>query len=113
MTVDGMEPFIKATYALEGDGVQSLVAYERISILHRHILSSQTTLIRAKTTKGSWGTRFHKIYSLKHHRKRARTREYLLNETSGAIENNFRLNYFLEEHAWPQTPWCEKIYCTP
>jgi hypothetical protein len=40
MTVDGMEPFVKATYALEGDGVLSLVAYERISALHSHIVAS-------------------------------------------------------------------------
>ena len=31
MTVDGMEPFVKATYALEGDGMLSLVAYERFT----------------------------------------------------------------------------------
>ena len=40
MTVDGMEAFVKATYALEGDGVLSLVAYERISALHSHIVVS-------------------------------------------------------------------------
>ena len=40
MTVDGMEPFVMATYALEGDGVLSLVAYERISALHSHIVAS-------------------------------------------------------------------------
>jgi hypothetical protein len=38
MTVDGMEPFVKATYALEGDGVLSLVVYERISALQSHIV---------------------------------------------------------------------------
>ena len=40
MTVDGMEPFVKATYALEGDGVLALVAYERISALHSNIVAS-------------------------------------------------------------------------
>ena len=40
MTVDGMEPFVKATDALEGDGVLSLVAYEKICALHNHIVAS-------------------------------------------------------------------------
>ena len=40
MTVDGMEPFVNATYALEGDGVLSLVAYGRISALHSYIVAS-------------------------------------------------------------------------
>ena len=40
MTVDGMEPFVNATYALEGDGVLSLVVYERISALYSHISAS-------------------------------------------------------------------------
>ena len=33
VTIDGMEPFVKATYFLEGDGPQALHAYERISLL--------------------------------------------------------------------------------
>ena len=40
MTVDGMEPLVKATYALEGDGVLYLVAYEIISALRSHIVAS-------------------------------------------------------------------------
>ena len=32
-TVDAMEPFIKATYKLEGDGLLSLEAYQQLSIL--------------------------------------------------------------------------------
>ena len=43
MTVDGMEPFVNATYALEGDGVLSLVAYERISALHSYIVAIRNT----------------------------------------------------------------------
>ena len=31
ITVDAMEPFVKATYVLEGDGPLALVAYERLS----------------------------------------------------------------------------------
>ena len=33
VTIDGMEPFVKATYFLEGDGPLALHAYERISSL--------------------------------------------------------------------------------
>ena len=40
VTVDAMEPFVKATYALEGDEVLSLVAYEKISALRSHIVAS-------------------------------------------------------------------------
>ena len=32
-TVDTMEPLVKATYKLEGDGALSLVAYQRLSML--------------------------------------------------------------------------------
>ena len=32
-TVDAMEPFLKATYKLEGDGPLSLEAYQQLSIL--------------------------------------------------------------------------------
>ena len=32
-TVDAMEPFVKATYKLEGDGPLSLEAYQQVSIL--------------------------------------------------------------------------------
>ena len=39
VTIDGMEPFVKATYFLEGDGPLALHAYERISSL----LSAITT----------------------------------------------------------------------
>ena len=32
-----MEPFVKVTYALEGDGPIALTAYEQISTLYSHI----------------------------------------------------------------------------
>ena len=32
-TVDAMEPFVKATYMLEGDGLLSLEAYQQLSVL--------------------------------------------------------------------------------
>ena len=40
VTVDGMEPFVKATYALEGDGMLSVTTYERIRTLYSHIASN-------------------------------------------------------------------------
>ena len=33
-TVDAMEPFVKATYKLEGDGALSLVAYQQLRMLY-------------------------------------------------------------------------------
>ena len=38
ITVDAIEPFVKATYTLEGDGPLALVAYQQISILYSHVL---------------------------------------------------------------------------
>ena len=37
VTVDSMEPFVKATYALEGDGPLVLYAYQKLSSLYAHI----------------------------------------------------------------------------
>lgn len=37
MTIDAMEPFVKATYELEGDGPLVLYAYQRLSSLYAHI----------------------------------------------------------------------------
>ena len=37
ITVDAMEPFVKATYALEGDGPLALLAYQKLSALYNHI----------------------------------------------------------------------------
>ena len=37
VTVDAMEPFVKATYSLEGDGPLALVAYQQISLLYSHV----------------------------------------------------------------------------
>ena len=36
-TVDAMEPFVKATYKLEGDGALSLVAYQQLSLLYASV----------------------------------------------------------------------------
>ena len=37
ITVDAMEPFVKATYTLEGDGPIALIAYQQISLLYSHL----------------------------------------------------------------------------
>ena len=37
VTVDAMEPFVKATYKLEGDGALSLVAYDQLSMLYAQV----------------------------------------------------------------------------
>ena len=37
ITVDAMEPFVKATYKLEGDGSLSVVAYEQLNILYASV----------------------------------------------------------------------------
>ena len=37
VTVDSMQPFVKATYDLEGDGPLVLYAYQKISSLHAHV----------------------------------------------------------------------------
>ena len=36
-TVDAMEPFVKATHKLEGDGALSLVAYQQLSMLYASV----------------------------------------------------------------------------
>ena len=36
-TVDAMEPFVKATYSLEGDGPLALVAYQQMRLLYSHV----------------------------------------------------------------------------
>ena len=40
-TVDCMEPFVKATYYLEGDGFLALEVYERLSALYISVSTSQ------------------------------------------------------------------------
>ena len=41
ITIDAMEPFVKATYILEGDGALALVAYEGLTTLFAVITSEQ------------------------------------------------------------------------
>ena len=42
-TVDAMEPFVKATYKLEGDGALSLVAYQQLSMLYASVCVTSIT----------------------------------------------------------------------
>ena len=51
ITVDAMEPFVKATYALEGDGALALVAYERVSMLYSVISTEHYANMRAVVKK--------------------------------------------------------------
>ena len=44
-TVDAMEPFVKATYKLEGDGPLSLEAYQQLSILLPPCLPNITKML--------------------------------------------------------------------
>ena len=44
-TVDAMEPFVKATYKLEGDGPFSLEAYQQLSIILPPYLPSITQML--------------------------------------------------------------------
>ena len=44
-TVDAMEPFVKATYRLEGDGPFSLEAYQQLSIILPPCLPSITQML--------------------------------------------------------------------
>ena len=43
ITVDAMEPFVKATYYLEGDGPLIFKAYEDIALLSAGILKQRYT----------------------------------------------------------------------
>lgn len=48
VSVDDMEEFIKAAYALDGDGPLALLAYQRLSALYNHIPSSTNVVAVAK-----------------------------------------------------------------
>ena len=43
--VDALEPFVKATYKLEGDSALSLVAYQQISMLYASVSTSITQML--------------------------------------------------------------------
>lgn len=55
MTVDGMMPFVKATYNLEGDGLLALTAYKEISTLLHFVNSDIKPNVRAVARHESGG----------------------------------------------------------
>ena len=55
ITVDAMEPFVKATYTLEGDGALALVAYERVSMLYSVISTEHYPNVKAVAKQLSGG----------------------------------------------------------
>ena len=55
MTVDAMEPFVKATYTLECDGPIALTAYEQISTLYSHISTAYYPNVNALARHQSEG----------------------------------------------------------
>ena len=56
MTVDAMEPFVKVTYTLEGDGPIALTAYEQISTLYSHISTAYYPNVNVLARHQSEGT---------------------------------------------------------
>ena len=59
-TVDAMEPFVKATYDLEGDGPLILYAYQKISSLYAHITLEHHPNILAVADDLAQGSGSHK-----------------------------------------------------
>ena len=55
MTVDAMEPFVKVTYTLEGDGPIALTAYEQMSTLYSHISAAYYPNVNALARHQSEG----------------------------------------------------------
>ena len=55
ITVDAMDPFVKSTYILEGDGPLVLSAYEQISALHSHISTAYYPNVNALASQLSEG----------------------------------------------------------
>ncbi len=58
-TVDCMEPFVKATYNLEGDGFLALETYESVNALYIAILSKHWPNVAAMTKKEANGNSIH------------------------------------------------------
>ena len=54
-TVDCMEPFVKATYNLEGDGFLALEVYERLSALYISVRSKHNPNVTAVAKKEASG----------------------------------------------------------
>ena len=59
VTVDCMEPFVKATYNLEGDGYLALEVYERLSALYIAITSKHMPNVKAMAKAEAGGNYSH------------------------------------------------------
>ena len=57
--VDAMEPFVKATYILEGDGALALTTYEHINALYQSIALQHYRNVSAVAKKLSNGISVH------------------------------------------------------
>ena len=60
VTVDAMEPFVKATYDLEGDGPLVLYAYQKLSTLYAHVTLSHHPNVLAVADDLAQGSASHK-----------------------------------------------------
>ena len=58
-TVDAMEPFVKATYKLEGDGALSLVAYQQPSMLYASVSNQHYSNVVAAVKAEAKGNATH------------------------------------------------------
>ena len=63
-TVDAMEPFVKATYKLEGDGPLSLEAYQQLSILFASVSTQHYPNVAAVAKAEANGNASHEQSSL-------------------------------------------------
>jgi len=61
ITVDTMEPFVKTTYDLEGDGPLVLYAYQKISSLYAHITLAHPPNVLAVADDLAQGSASHKM----------------------------------------------------
>ena len=59
ITVDSMTPFVRATYALEGDGPLALTAYQHISKLHYVVICEHYPNVNALAKNESEGSAVH------------------------------------------------------
>ena len=59
VTVDAMEPFVKATYTLEGDGVLALKAYGQLDALYQSVALEHYPNVIAKAKQLSGGSTVH------------------------------------------------------
>ena len=66
ITVDGMMPFVQATYNLEGDGLLALTAYKEISTLLHFVESDHKPNVRAVARHESGGNVAHEQQLLRY-----------------------------------------------